>query len=152
MEKGADVFDLSKRLPSQEEIQGAVDAAKAIARACRRNSGQLPFSDENGDNLLLSPALCELITDVLSHVSRGEMVTVVGTSANLSTQEAADILNVSRPFLIKLINEGQIECFLVGTHRRIRLSDLMSFKENRDKSQRMALIELAAIGQEMDVK
>ena len=99
---------------------------------------------------MLSPSLCELITDVLGHVARGEMVTVVSTGALLSTQEAADLLNVSRPFVSKLLKEDEMEFVQVGTHRRIKLTDLMKYKNDRDSRRKQALCDISDLGQELD--
>jgi excisionase family DNA binding protein len=64
-------------------------------------------------------------------------------------QEAADILHVSRPFLVKLLEEGQIPYFRTGTHRRIHFQDVMAYKVRRDAERREALDELTRLGQEM---
>ena len=149
MSETAEIFSLNNRLPTDAEIRSASEAAEAIARACARNGGSLPFTDDNGAQVALSASLCELITDVLGHVSRGEMVTVVSTGALLSTQEAADLLNVSRPFLVGLLKNGDIDYVTVGTHRRVKLNDLMEYKRNRDVQRKEALQVISDLGQEM---
>lgn len=73
------------------------------------------------------------------------------TNKELTTQEAADLLNVSRPYLIKLLEAGELAFTKVGTHRRIRFSDLMSYKEERDNSRKQGLAELAKLSQELDL-
>lgn len=149
MSEAAEIYSLSNRLPTDAEIRSASEAAEAIARACARNGGSLPFLDDSGHEVALSASLCDLITDVLGHVSRGEMVTVVSTGALLSTQEAADLLNVSRPFLVGLLKNGDIDYITVGTHRRVKLNDLMEYKKNRDAERKQALQEISDLGQEM---
>ena len=69
--------------------------------------------------------------------------------AELTTQEAADLLNVSRPFLIGLLEDGQLPHHKVGTHRRVRFADLMTYKRRRDAESEEALRELTALSQEM---
>lgn len=71
--------------------------------------------------------------------------------AELTTQEAADILNVSRPFLIKLIESSEIPCRKVGRHRRIRFEDLMNYKQQIDSARMQALDELASQAQELNM-
>lgn len=67
----------------------------------------------------------------------------------LSSQEAAEFLNVSRPFLYTLLDRGQIPYTMIGTHRRIRVEDLMEYKRQRDSQRRQALRELATFSQEL---
>jgi excisionase family DNA binding protein len=69
--------------------------------------------------------------------------------AELTTQEAADLLNVSRPFLIGLLENSQLPHHKVGTHRRVRFADLITYKRRRDAESEEALRELAVLSQEM---
>ncbi len=150
MANTAEIIDLTRRLPTDVEIASAAEAASAIAAACEMNGGALQLPDANGRSVTLAPALCSLITDVLGYVARGDMVTIGATSAMLTTQQAADILNVSRPFVSKLLKDEEIPHIRVGSHRRIRLADLMSYKAGRDAGREKALDRLAELGQEFD--
>ena len=145
----ADIFDLTHRLPTCEEIQSAADAATFLANA-RNAAGALVVPRKDGETVQLSPAICNLFVDVLGHIARGDMVTVIPTGALLTTQQAADILNVSRPHLSKLLKEEKIPHIPVGSHRRVKHSDLMAFKSQRDGNQMDALDDLARLGQEFD--
>jgi excisionase family DNA binding protein len=82
-------------------------------------------------------------------MAQGNAVTIFPIHAQLTTQEAADVLNVSRPFLVKLLEDGKIPFHRVGTHRRINFRDLMTFKEATEKSQQQAMAALAAEAQEL---
>jgi len=142
---------LSQRPPTGEEVRQASEAARALSAAMSPNG--LPFTvTRDGDQLSveLSPALGQLVLDVLAHVARGEMVTFVPYGAVLSTKEAADLLNVSRPFLIKLLETGAIPFHRVGSHRRVYAEDVLAYKRRRDNERREALDELQRLGQEFD--
>lgn len=149
MPGAANVTDLTQRLPTSDEIESAAEASRALAHV-QSASGSLMLSGENGDQVQLAPAISDLIVNLLGHVASGNMVTLVPTGAMLTTQQAADILNVSRPFLSKLLKEGQIPHVPVGSHRRVMFEDLMTFKEQRDSTRKAALDELADLGQEFD--
>lgn len=97
---------------------------------------------------LPGPALV-LLRELIHQLARDQAVAVVTTGKELTTQEAADILNVSRPYLIKLLEQGEIPFAMVGTHRRVLVSDLLAYKQRRDAARRQALDELAQISQEM---
>lgn len=92
-----------------------------------------------------------LLLDILEQMSRGNAVTFIPIHAELTTQQAADVLNVSRPFLIKLIEEGVLKHRKVGTHRRIRYDDLMTYKHDIDNKRLKALEELVNQAQDLDM-
>lgn len=142
---------LSERPPTENEVRAASEAARLLAKALTPDG--LPISvEKNGDQFLLElPApLGQLMLDVLTHVGRGEMITLVPYGAELTTKEAADLLNVSRPFLVKLLDEGVIDHHKVGSHRRIRANELLAYKAKRDEERRAAMTELQRLGQEFD--
>ena len=148
---GESVEALSERPPTQEEVRQASEVVRALAPALTQEG--LPVAvPHDGDQLTvaLSPALGQLVLDVLTHVAKGEMVTVVPYGAELSTKEAADLLNVSRPFLIKLLEQGEIGFHRVGSHRRIQAEELLRYKKTRDRQRREAMKELQRLGQEFD--
>lgn len=142
---------LSERPPTEGEVREASEAVRALAGALTPKG--LPFAvRRDGDQVAidLSPSLGQLVLDVLAHVARGEMVTFVPYGAELSTKEAADLLNVSRPFLVKLLESGEIDFYRVGSHRRIKAVDVLSYKKRRDGERREGLKELQKLGQEYD--
>lgn len=142
---------LSQRPPNENEIRQASKAARALAAALTPQG--LPFSvscDGNHAEVDLPPALGQLVLDVLTHVARGEMVTFVPYGADLTTKEAADLLNVSRPFLVAMLEEGKIPFHRVGSHRRVRARDLLAFRDRRDAERADALREPQRLGQEFD--
>jgi excisionase family DNA binding protein len=90
-----------------------------------------------------------LLIRILEGIGRGNTVTLIPVHAELTTQEAADILNISRPSLIQLLDEGAIKFRKVGTHRSVRFEVLMAYKRRSIAEREAALAELAAYGQEI---
>lgn len=96
----------------------------------------------SGRQIELSHALREILAHAIHIFAQNRAVAVVPYNKMLTTQEAADLLNMSRPHLVKLLESGAIPYTMVGTHRRIRLSDLMRYRETRDTTRRRALASL----------
>jgi excisionase family DNA binding protein len=139
------------KLPSPRVAEQAQQALKGLAPLSARRSTR-SFAvrpDEGGREVSVSVPreAFDLFLEVLGHLANGSAVTVVPIHAELTTQQAADLLNVSRPFLIGLLDEHKIPFRLVGSHRRLRMADLLAFKEADDKRRDEALDELAAEAQ-----
>ena len=90
-----------------------------------------------------------LLVDILAELADGNAVQVVPVHAELTTQEAADLLNVSRPHLVKLLEDGALPFHRTGKHRRVRFADLMQFKAARERDSEQAMQELAGQAQEL---
>jgi len=143
---------LSERLPTQDETKKASEAIGALAKAVT-NEGTLPIRiSEDGNEITvdLPPAIGDMMLELLGHIARGEMVTVVPYGGDLTTQQAGDLLNVSRPFLIKLLENGEIPHHRVGAHRRVLVKDMLSYKIKRDQDRAANLKKLQKLGQEYD--
>lgn len=91
----------------------------------------------------------ELLLEILGHMAIGNAVTIVPVNAEFTTQQAADFLNVSRPYLIGLLESNKIEYRKVGTHRRIKFADLVKYKQEDYTNRRADLAELTAEAQKL---
>jgi excisionase family DNA binding protein len=138
-----------QELPDTE----AARLAHASAGELSRLLAERPKADRarvqlDGHDLILPRQAMVLLRDLLAEMAQGHAVTVVPTHAELTTQEAANILNVSRPHLIKLLEQKELPFTKIGTHRRIRYQDLMAYKQQRDQRSETLLDELSAQAQE----
>lgn len=97
----------------------------------------------------LPASAVEALQLVIDALSRGQSVTIVPHDRELTSQDAADILNVSRPHLIKLVNRGDIPFHRVGTHRRIKIEDVLAYRDRRDAERDAALSELTRLSEEL---
>jgi excisionase family DNA binding protein len=102
-----------------------------------------------GQAVELPETVVALLRQLVHDLARERAVTVVAVGKELTTQEAAAILNVSRPYLIKLLERGEIPFTMVGTHRRIPVGDLLAYKRRRDERRRAGLADLTQMSQEM---
>jgi excisionase family DNA binding protein len=139
----ASAASLGDRLPNKQEREVANQLRGAIASGAR-----LRFHDSQTEIVLL-PGVKALLMEVLRHIGSGDAVTIVPISQMLTTQQAADILNVSRPYLIGLLEKGEIEYNKVGRHRRIRAELLFAYKAERDARRASGLTRLAELDAEL---
>lgn len=102
------------------------------------------------ETLEIPLAALTLLRMILSEMAKGNAVTLTPVHAELTTHQAADVLNVSRPYLIKQLEAGKLKYRMVGTHRRIALGDLLEYKERSDAKRDSALEELARMTQELN--
>jgi excisionase family DNA binding protein len=97
----------------------------------------------------LPRGLGEILRQILANTAAGRAVAVIPAHAEFTTQEAADMLNVSRPYLIKLVEDGVIECRKVGTHRRIKASSLRKYERQMELDSKRAADELTKLTEEL---
>lgn len=128
-------------------------AARRIGEYLTTHPGADPVTINGelaGDDALVVPReAAVLLAQVLGYLASGEGVTIMPESAELTTQQAAEFLNVSRPYLIKLLETGKIPFRLVGTHRRVRFRDLREYKNRDDLERRRAADDLTGLSQEL---
>jgi len=137
--------------PSKQEADLARAAVQRLARFVHRGRAlTVRVRDAGKERTIELPAgAVKLLQAILEDMASGRAVTIVPQDAELTSQQAADFLNVSRPFLVGLLKEKKIPFRSVGTHRRIRFEDVLRFKENIDAERRKVLDGLAAEAQEL---
>ena len=145
---------LAATLPSEAEAGVAKETSRVLASRLKKGASmQLRIVDEESAQPMVklpAPAV-GLLLRILEEMARGNAVTIIPVHAELTTQEAADMLNVSRPSLIQLLEDGKIEYRRVGTHRRVRFEAVMKYKRQVDEARRAALDELARYDQELGI-
>lgn len=135
-----------ERLPDQIDIATADQLRGILASVIEEKKDteiQIAVDHDRRGTVVLTHAIAETFLDVLRLISSGQGFQMVPYGAELTTQEAADLLNVSRPYLVKLLEAGGIPFGTVGRHRRVKASDLFAYKEARDKERAQALSDLA---------
>jgi excisionase family DNA binding protein len=143
---------LSERLPTPDEAEKARKASALLARHMDKR-GRLSLhvgKGAKGADVDLPPAIARLMLDLLESIGKGDAVALVPFGAELSTQQAAELLNVSRPFVVKLIEDKQIPHHMVGAHRRVRAEDVLAYRQRRDRTRNAALTRLARLKQEIE--
>lgn len=137
-------------LPNTEDAglarSSAQELSALLARMPRAERARVKL---DGHDLILPGQALALLRDILSEMAQGNAVTIVPTHAELTTQEAANILNVSRPYLVKLLETGEIAHHKINKHRRIRFEDLMAYKQEQAKKSSKALDDLAKQAQQL---
>ena len=138
-------------LPSKADTEVARASSKRLRTLLNsKRSPSLQVSDANGRVAIELPAsLGVFLLDALEGMASGSSVAVIRKDTELTTQQAADLLNVSRPFLVGLLESGAIPFHKVGTHRRVRSDAVLRYKNTTDAARRRALDELAADAQEL---
>lgn len=123
-----------------EKEAGLIKSLDIVLKAKTKNYAKLVGT--NKEEIALPESVYSVLRQVVHLMASGRAVSLVPLEHELTTQKAADLLNVSRPFLIKLLEQGEIAHIKVGSHRRIRFEDLMAYKQRRDRERRQSLREL----------
>jgi excisionase family DNA binding protein len=143
-----------------KRVQPGMIDAEIASRAVRRikdylmahpEQSTIRVAGEHGgeDPLILPREAVSLLVFILAQAAEGRGVTVMPSNAELTAQQAADMLNVSRPFLIKLLETGEIPFRLIGKHRRLTYEDLQEYRRRDGAKRRASADQLGALGQEL---
>jgi excisionase family DNA binding protein len=152
MTEPANLRDLT--LPDDASSAAASEAVEALAGFLRAHPTPsarvaLVADDDARTEVVVPGEVFRLVIDMLEHLSRGDAVTVAPVHAELTTQQAADLLNVSRPHLVKLLERGDIPFRRVGNRRKVRLLDVTAYRRQDDERRHAALDELTREAEEM---
>ena len=137
------------QLPTEKEAALARDSSRLLATCIGRGpTARLRVIDGDGEIEVPVSAL-RMLVDILANMADGNAVSIVPIHAELTTQQAADFLGVSRPYLVGLVERGQLEHHKVGTHRRIYFRDLLDYRERSMVQSKSALAALAEQAQKL---
>ena len=103
------------------------------------------LAGSNGEHLVLPPAVFAVLRDVIEAMSNGQAVTIAPVHQRLTTQEAADLLGISRPTFVKLLESGEISFEQPGRHRRVRLASVLAYRQRRSTQRRESLDRMVEI-------
>lgn len=137
--------------PSEADVILARETSRALA-AHAHSGAALSLQVVGGvrsQTIQVPSAAVRMLIRVLEEMARGNAVALIPMHAELTTQEAADLLGISRPTLIQLLEAGEIAFRKAGTHRRVRFDAVMAFKRKNDVARKSALAELSAYDQEL---
>lgn len=138
--------------PTEAEALLARESSRRLGAQKHKKASvrlQVLGEGDKGEPVEVPASALRLFLRLLTEMSLGHAVTLLPTQAELSTQQAAALLNVSRPYLIKLLDEGRLPSRTVGKHRRVRVDDLMAYKRRDDEKRARILDQLTAEAQEL---
>lgn len=147
-------LDSSSVIPSEQDILLATESSRALAGISGKESGAFEIKvviGEKKTTIKVPLSVFRMLLTILTQMAAGNAVTIIPIHKELTTQEAAELLNVSRPYLIQLLEEKKIPYRKVGTRRKILFQDLIQFKNNEDAERSQILDKLAEEAQKLNL-
>jgi excisionase family DNA binding protein len=139
-------------LAAPPDQQASVEAFSRLLGGLRtprqRRSPACRLVGPHGEQISLPGALFDVLEKVAELMAKGAAISVVPVAKELTTQQAADLLQVSRQYLVRLVDEGRLACTRTGSHRRLRLTDVLAYKAQRDAERKKALDDLAELSEQ----
>lgn len=137
--------------PTKQEQKTAMASYSALATILKQLKSEEPEIEveETKEHIKIPIKALRLLSDILEAMSKGQPISIVPMAAEVTTQKAAEILGCSRPFLVKLLEEGKIPFTKIGRHRRVKMEDVLVYKEEQKKEQKKHLIEMMQKDEEL---
>ncbi len=136
-------------LPTEQEVEIARESSRLLAACVGRGKAARLRVIDGKQEIEVPVSALRMLVDILAQMAEGNAVTIVPIHAELTTQQAADFLNVSRPHLVALLESNELPYRKVGTHRRIQFKDLLEYRNGTRVRSKQALAELAKQAQEL---
>lgn len=137
--------------PTEADALLARESARRLASSLKDANGPMQLlvmgPEGRGETVTIPTPAFRLLLTILAEMASGNAVRLIPHHAELTTQEAAELLNVSRPYLVRLLADGRIPFHRVGTHRRVLFKDMLSYKAEHHRARRKALDHLASLDQ-----
>ncbi len=140
---------LPSQLPTENESRLASESGRLLAACIGHGDAARLRVIDGAQEIEVPVSALKMLVHILAQMAQGNAVSIVPIHAELTTQEAADFLNVSRPFLVGLLEGGELPFRKVGTHRRVLFKDLMEYRANSLVNRKAALDELTKQAQEL---
>lgn len=138
----------SLKLPTSEEQQLAKESKEFVETLLTNSEHQVELGIKD-QQVKIPASAFRFLTTVLEHMAAGRAISIISSDTEITTQRAADILNVSRPYLVKLLEKGELPFHKVGTHRRIHLKDVEEYRSRLEQQRSNALDDLIKESQEL---
>ncbi|MBU7581685.1 MAG: helix-turn-helix domain-containing protein [Nostoc sp. TH1S01] len=148
MTKMATIHEQNQSVESVMAPEQETKSIQQLELILKREGSQPQLIGANNEAITIPESVYQVLRQVVHAMALGKIVSIAIQEQELTTQQAADFLNVSRPYLIKLLEQGDIPYIRVGTHRRVRFEDLMNYKQQRDVKRRKGLKQLTQFLQE----
>ena len=143
-------------VPSDRDADLAAQAGEKLRKLTERGDGSEPvlmsFGVGTAEPFPIPPSAVQLLMEILNHMARGNGVALTAVGTELTTRQAAGLLQVSRTHLVQLLEDGRIPHRKVGAHRRVRARDLLDYRRETESRRREALDELTTIDQKLGLQ
>ncbi len=141
--------DVETVVPTDVDPEEAQTLERVLGSAAHGTCARLVSAD--GEELVIPAALCAVLGRVVHELAAGNSVTIAPSTKQLTTQEAADVLQVSRPYVVRLLESGKIPFHKVGTHRRVELAQVLAYRDRQRVEREAAMDRLVALSLEANL-